>query len=93
MTPRERAGAVWDMFALDLAMPGDNRPPVTVDRIILAIQQAIIAAEEEKTNIERKACEKIIQDEIEVWKNFTNNELPIRDLTNVLNQIRARSES
>lgn len=57
MTPRQRAGAVIDMFTLDLMAPGNNRPPVTVERIILAIEQAINVAVEE----ERAACTSIAE--------------------------------
>jgi hypothetical protein len=52
LTPRQRAGAVWDMFTMDLMMPNGDRPPVTVGRVILAIEQAVIAAVE----AEREAC-------------------------------------
>lgn len=50
-----------DMLTLDLMAPGDNRPPVTVERIILAIEQAIIAAEEERAKEERAACTSIAE--------------------------------
>jgi hypothetical protein len=65
MKPRERAGAVWDMFTLDLMMPNGDRPPVTVDRVILAIEQAIIAAEDAAFKAgaekEREACAQIAE--------------------------------
>ncbi len=58
MTPRERAGAVWDRFNLDKFTIG--RETVSVKEIIDAYERAIIAAVEE----ERERCAAIVR-----WKS------------------------
>jgi hypothetical protein len=90
MTPRERAGAVWDMFTLDLTAPGENRPPVTVQRIILAIEQAIIAAEESKAKTEREACARVVEEEYR-QSLLRNDPNPGIDPLLTATKIRARS--
>lgn len=77
MTPRERAGTIIDSFWLDWCVPdASDRMPVTIDRLMLAIEQAIIAAIEQ----EREECAKIIEERADdVWW-----------LSNLANEIRDR---
>lgn len=103
MNARERAGAVIDMFWLDWCIPGDNRPSVTVERIILAIEQAIITAEEAKAKGEREACLNLLDREARGFQVLIDHApTPIRaedlkrvkhSIENVAKLIRARSES
>jgi hypothetical protein len=85
MKARERTGAVWDQFTLDLIVPGDNRPPVTVKRIILAIEQAIIASEEASAQAEREACA-MIADEFARYHAGEMERLKKNDLAEVIEE-------
>ena len=104
MTPRERAGAIIDSLWLDWCAPpsASEREPVTINRLILAIEQAIIAAEEAKAKEEREACAQLMDREAEGFQVLIDHApTPIRaedlkrvkhSIETVAKQIRARSE-